>query len=165
MPEETVNHNTWKVRFAVSLIMLFLAFLGMIFSGDKAWIYWRAITPVYAALSIGLSWYLKRKQRKLWHELAHWAALLLSIYILSLLVSMGFMGSAEGGVETILLLALATFLAGIYTEPTLMVVGTILGLSVVGMGYISKYFYGIALPVIVIALILIFYITRRQKAH
>jgi hypothetical protein len=161
----------WKARFTVSLVMLFLACLGMAFTDLKsegAWIYWRAITPVYALLSIGLSFYLKHKKAKdvvwtIWHEIAHWVGLLASIYVLSLLVRMGFMGRFEAGVETILLLALATFLAGVYIEPTHLVIGAILGLIVLGIGFVNQYLYGIFLPIIVIALVLIFWISRTKK--
>lgn len=172
MTEERKPHNTWKARFLVGIAMLFIALLGMIVTDMKvggAWAYWCIMTPIYALLSIGLSLYLRHSHPKvaiitIWHEILHWTGLVLAIYLVSSLVQMGFVSRFQAGVEVLLLLALATFLAGIYIETTFIVIGIAIGLLVVGIGLLDQYLYAIVIPLIVITVILLFLITRR-KSH
>ena len=168
-----VHHPAWKPRFIVGIAMLFLALLGLVFTDlkmDGAWIYWRLMTPVYALMSIGLSMYLHKMKLRaaawtIWHEILHWLGLVLSVYVVSLLVSMGFISRYLAGVEVILLLALTTFLAGVYIESAFLVIGVLLGLLVAGIGFLNQYLYSILLPAVMIAFFVIFFIVRRKKKH
>lgn len=171
MANDNFQH-AWKVRFAVSVIMLALAFLGMIVTDLKsegAWHYWRIMTPVYAVLSLGLSLYMHHRKLRsaaftIWHEIVHWAGLLLAVYLVSNLVQMGFMSRYMAGVQVLLLLALATFLAGVYIEVTFIVVGLVLGLLVAGIGFLNQYVYSILLPVVIVAILVILFIIHKIKS-
>ena len=74
--------HPWKARLSVGIIMLALAFLGMIVTDVRTvggWDYWKWMVPVYAILALWLSWYVKRKQQTvspitIWHEVLHWSA-------------------------------------------------------------------------------------------
>ena len=58
------HKHPWKSRFIVSIILLVLAFLGLIITDvtkDGGWIYWRIITPIFAIVSLWLSWYLRKR--------------------------------------------------------------------------------------------------------
>jgi hypothetical protein len=169
---QKTKHQAWKARFFVGITMLSIALLGMIITDLKvggAWLYWRIMTPVYALLSIGLSLYLRHRQlhtaiATIWHEILHWLAFLLSIYLLSALVKMGFISQFQAGVEVLVILALATLLAGIYIEPAFLVIGIALGLLVAGIAFLDQYLYGILVPVVLIAILLIFWIARRHRS-
>lgn len=169
--QEVNNHFTWKLRFSVGVVMLFLALLGMIITNlevNGSWSYWRIMTPVYALLSIGLSLYLRHHNQRpivltIWHEIVHWIGLILAIYLVSVLVDIGFISRFQAGIQVLLLLSLATFLAGIYFESTFIVVGIALGLLVAGIGFLEQYLYITIIPVIVIALLGIFFLSRHKK--
>jgi len=169
----TKHHHAWKARFIIGTIMLVLALLGMVLTDMKVgggWFYWRIITPIYALLSLGLSLHLRHLQvrntvAKIWHEILHWVGFLLSVYLVSALVKMGFISQFQAGVEVLVLVALATFLAGVYIEPTFLVIGIALGLLVAGVAFLDQYLYGILVPVVAIAVVMLFWLSRRKKTH
>ena len=163
--------NEWKARFAVGVIMLGLAFFGVFFSDIKVkggFDYWRIMSPVYAVLSIGLTLYLKHMNLKeslvtIWQEVLHWSALVGAVYLVSTLVGMEFISRMQAGVQVLMLLALSTFLAGVYLEATFIVVGLTLALMVVTVTFFDVYLYVIPLPLIGLALIALYFIARRKK--
>lgn len=165
------NSIALKLRLIIALVMLVLGFLGVIFtdiSRTGAWNYWRFLTVVYAILSLCLSWHLKRKEWKttlitVWHEIAHWAGLIGAIFVSSYLVQVGIIGRFEASVMTLLLLALATFLAGIYIDSTLILVGIILGIFALGIAFLDAYFYNILLPFGLVAIVV--YVVFIRHAH
>ncbi len=171
MEEHHEQHPAWKLRFIVGVIMLCLALLGMMVTDIKsegAWLYWRVATPVYALLSIGLSVYLRHKELKktvwtIWHEIFHWIGLLLSVLLVHLLIEMGFVSRYQAGIEVLLLLSLATFLAGVYTEPTLIVIGFALGLLIVVIGFLNQYLYFLLIPIILLGALSIYWMSRHKK--
>ena len=82
-----------------------------------------------------------------------------------ILVDMGFMSRFQASLEVLILLALATFLAGVYTEPTFIVVGIALGFMVLGVAFVNRYFYILLLPAIALAIFFIFWMARRKKSQ
>ncbi len=172
-PVATKHHLAWKARFIIGITMLVLALFGMVLTDMKiggGWLYWRFVTPIFALLSIGLSLHLRHLKlrntvAKLWHELLHWAGFLLSVYLISALVKMGFISQFQAGVEVLILVALATFLAGVYIEPTFLVIGIALGLLVAGVAFLDQYIYGLLVPVVAIAILVLFWLSRRKKSH
>lgn len=160
-----------KLRLVIALVMLVLGFIGVIItdiSKTGAWNYWRFLAVVYAVLSLCLSWHLKRKGWRttlitVWHEIAHWAGLIGAIFVSSYFVQMGLIGRFEVSVMTLLLLALATYLAGIYIESTLIFIGIILGIFALGIAFLDAYFYNILLPFAVVAILV--YVVFIRHAH
>ncbi len=169
--EEKHPAHPWKARFIVSLIMLSLGFVGLIIANVKqsgALAYWRVIAPVYGLLAIGLSWYLRHRVEEfkplhLLQEVCHWAAAVGGVYLLNLFVSVGILGRFEAALTVIVMLGLATFLAGLYIETTLVVVGILLGLFAAGVAIIDEYLYSIMIPATIAAFILLFWLTRRNR--
>lgn len=111
--EVRAPHNAWKARFVVGLIMLGIALFGLIsadIEAGGAWDYWSVMTPVYAVLSLGLSLYLHHMKLRvavftIWHEVLHWGGLLVAVYVVSLLISIGLMSRFLAGLQVLLLLA------------------------------------------------------------
>ncbi len=159
-----------RVRVIISLVMLLLGLLGVVLTTieqDGAWYYWHILTIVYAVMSMGLSSHLKKNKWKvtgmtLWHELFHWLGVWLCIVLLSFLVHLGFIGRFVASIEMLILLALATYLAGIYTEPIFIPLGVLLGLAAAVMGLFQVYLYMIIIPAAVIAGCVIFWVIRRS---
>lgn len=153
------HHSSYKIRLVVALLMLALGFIGVILTDVKtqgAWDYWRFLAVIYALLSLGLNWYLRKKEWKttavtLWHEIAHWAGMIAAIFVVSYFVKIGIMSRFEASLIALLLLALASYLAGLYIEPTLLLIGLVLGIFAVGIAFLDEYLYNILLPVTVVA--------------
>lgn len=170
MSEKIERKYPWKIRFIASLLLLILGFLGLIITDifrDGGWLYWRIITPVYALISLLMSWYLRKNEKfsfsELWHELLHWFGLILAIYLLSKFVSIGVMGRFEAGLVALSMLALTTFLAGIYIEVTFIFIGLILGFFAYGIAFLDQYLYAIILPIVIVAAGVIFWLVYKKR--
>ncbi|MDN3504100.1 MAG: hypothetical protein P0S95_00825 [Rhabdochlamydiaceae bacterium] len=170
--EKHIPVHPWRARLVVGIIMLLLSFIGLIVSDlfkGGAWTYWRIMVPVYAALSIWLSWYLRKKTKKvsairIWHELLHWAVLVVAVYLVSMFVSMGIIGRFEAGLEVLIMLALTTFLAGVYHDMIFLIIGVLLGCFTAGAAFFTEYLYTIMLPLtIVAALLMVWLIHHHHK--
>lgn len=170
--EQHIPHHPWRARLIVGFTMLLLSFIGLIISDlfkGGAWTYWRLMVPVYAILSIWLSWYLRRKKHritaiKIWHEILHWVALVIGVYLVSMFVTMGIIGRFEAGLEVLIMLALTTFLAGIYHDVIFLIVGVILGCFTAGAAFFTEYLYTVMLPLTVVAaLIMVWLIHHHHK--
>ena len=168
---QILKNSSAKFRIIAGLLMLALGFFGVMITDikkDGAWEYWRIISVVYALISLVMSWHLKQQGWKvtlltIWHEIAHWSALIGAIGIASYLVHIGLIGRFEASLLTLLLLALATFLAGIYIEPTLILIGLVLGGFAIGIGFIDTYLYNILLPITVIIAIALIAFVHHHK--
>jgi hypothetical protein len=173
MTEEIVpkgRHHHWKMRLFITLIMLILAFIGLVVADirkDGAWNYWRVMVLVFAFLSIFLSWYLRRKQhvvtpKTIWHEIVQWVGLALAVYVVSVYVSIGFLGRFEAGLVVLILLALTIFINGVYVELTFLAIGILLGLFAIAAALLAEYLYTIMLPVTVVVAGLLIWLVRKK---
>ena len=64
--------------------------------------------------------------------------------------------------QVVTVLSGLTFLAGIYIEPTFLITGIALGLLVLGIGYLNQYLYAIIFPLILVAIVALFFTARRK---
>lgn len=167
------HKHPWKARLFVALFMLIMAFSGLVISDlkqDMAWTYWRIMVPCFAVICLWLSWYLRRSGRNmtspysLWHEFFHWVALISCVYLVSVFVQMGVMGKVDAYLVVMTLLALTTFIAGIYVDRSFIVIGIALALFALGAALAITYLYTVMLPItVVIAIILIIMIYKGKK--
>jgi hypothetical protein len=152
-PEEKHRHFL-KLRFCISVIMLALGFLGIIITDvrkDGAWDFWRVIAILYALCSLSLSLLLHKSRARatlmtLWQELLHWVGLILAIGVVAYFVKSGIVGRFEAGLEVLTLLALATYLAGVYIEVTFIPLGCALGIFSIAIAFFSSYLYLLIIP-------------------
>lgn len=168
--EEEKHHRHWKMRLFIALVMLILAFIGLIVSDlhqNGAWVYWRIMVPVFALLSIFLSSYLRwqgafKTAITIWHELLQWFGLALAVYLISKYVTIGLMGRFEAGLAVLTLLALTIFIAGIYVEMTFVFIGLLLGFFAAAAAMLTAYTYTIMLPLTIGIAVLLIWITRKK---
>ena len=161
-----------KARLTVSSIMLVLALIGVIItcmdreSSFSRW-YWTGAVVVFAILSLWMSRIDSPKPRSIkglavWRGIVHWLALLIIIFHVHLLVYAGIADNITAGLVILMLLALTTFLAGLYYDSTFMLIGALLFV----MGVIATMLYKYVLLVSVIALVviglIIFWLYRRS---
>lgn len=163
----------WKPRLFVGLIMIILAFLGLIITEikqDGAWEYWRVLCVIFAVLSISLHIFLRKREMvtyfgTIWHEVLHWLGLFLCVTIISVMVEVGFLARFVSSITVLMLLALTTYLAGIYMEVTLVFVGIMLGLFTLGLSVVSAYLYPALIPLSLLAMIALWIYLKRKHSH
>ncbi len=171
MEAEEHPAHPWRARFVISCVMLLLGLIGLViadFRHNGALLYWKWITPVYGALAISLSWYLHHRKEDfrplhLLQEVFHWAAAVGGVYIFNMFVAIGIMARFEAALAVITILGLTTFLAGLYIESTLIIVGLLLGLFAAGVAIVDEYLYSIMIPLTIIAIVLLLWITKKKK--
>lgn len=170
-----IKHNRhWKVRIFVNLFILLLAFIALIlvnFHAKSSWAYMRFMAIADAVISLFLFWYLNRgkhivNRTTIWHQLLHWVGILASVYMVAIFVHSGIIGSNQAGIIVLTMLALGIFLAGVYTEPTFLLIGITLGIFAIGAAYIESYLSVFMLPVLLVsgAIIFAFYLHSKHKA-
>ncbi len=165
-------HRLWKWRFAIGALMFVMAFIGVVLTIVKqrsSWGYWRFLSCFFAVLSLVLSAHLKHYSWKdslvtVWHEIFHWLGLILAIGILSNMVHLGLLSPFAASLQAITLLALATFLAGVYIERSFLFIGGLMGCFALLLSYISIYSYLFAIPIALLFLVG-FYLFIRNKSH
>lgn len=160
----------WRGRMATAIIMLLLGFLGLIITNtypDISWIYWAILSVIYALLCIWLSIFLKRWNvrpgHSVWRDIVHWIALLVAVYLNIIQVNAGVIGTLEGGILNMELLALATFLGGIYIDATFILIGLTLAYFVIVISLIQSYLLAAAIPIVIIAAIIIIIVARYRR--
>lgn len=159
------HQHPWQARLIVAIIMLILAFLGMVVTDIRTtggFDYWKWIVPVYALLALWLSWYSRRQNKDilspttLWHELLHWIGLGLSVFLVSFFVDLGSLSRFNAGLVNLTLLALTVYLAGIYIESTFLFIGLIIGLFAMLAAFLVQYLYAISIPLLMGSILIIF---------
>jgi len=143
---------------AVLLGLLFLSGVGIAltdFSPSKGFWYWVAMAPLFWGASIRIEW-SRVKQRGesrfkvVRRQIIHWVGYLVAVHLVFLLNYTGRMNSADAGLVALLVLALSTFFAGIYSDWRITFVGIFLGSAVAGAALIEEYIWLALIPLIVI---------------
>jgi hypothetical protein len=157
--------HPWEARLFVALTMLILAFVGIILTDLRKtgnWEYWNWIVPIYAALALWLSWYMRRKTAEikkisLWHEVLHWLGAFGAVILIDLYAHMGLMSQSLSSLSILTLLAFNVFTLGIYMEPTFLLIGLVLGLFAAVVAFALKFLYVITIPTLFIGITIISY--------
>ena len=143
---------------AVFLGLLFLSGVGIAltdFSPSKGFWYWVAMAPLFWGGSIRIEW-SRVKQRGgsrfkvIQRQIIHWVGYLVAVHLVFLLNYTGRMNSADAGLVALLVLALSTFFAGIYSDWRITFVGIFLGSAVAGAALIEEYIWLALIPVVMI---------------
>ncbi len=175
--QQQPSKHPWEARSIVCLIMLLLAFFGIIFTDVRStggWTYWRVVVPIYALMALWLSWYLRRKQHSIsavtiWHELLHWLGLIASTFLVSEILQMGIVSRFSAGIIVLALVSQAVFLAGIYIETTFLFIGIVLGVFAWMVAFTVEYLFAFAILTIVLAGaaagLMIWLKHRKSQAH
>lgn len=153
-----------------------LAFIGLIVTSvwsQQGLYYWLCLTPILALSCIWLSWYLRRKNHHfstitLWHEILHWAGMIAAVWLVWHFVKMGVLGRFEAGLVIVVILALTTFIAGVYIDTSYIIVGVALGLFSAAGAFAQEYLYYFMIPALVLlagALLWLTYKMRHRGQH
>ena len=165
----------WKIRLSVTVTLLALSLIGMLItyfddSHRFTWRYWLVMVPVFAGACFWMRW-LDRKQKDrirgttVWHGILHWLAVLVVVCHVPIFIRTGLMGGIAAGLVVMTILALATFLAGIYLDSTFLVLGILLELMVIATALFIKYSLVITVPLIVASGLAVYLFYRHRRPH
>lgn len=171
--KEGTRMSTSKVTFFISLTMIVTAIFGVVLlqtKSDFSLPYLEALCVFFAFLCVFLGCYHRKIKKKetlstVFHELFHWLGLLCVVVIISRLVSIGAFSRYASSLMVLLLLAFSTFVAGVYVEFVLMIVGAILALSTLVLAFFNEYLYSVFIPALLVIAAIWFFAIRltRQK--
>jgi hypothetical protein len=138
-PDEAVGKRTDSRRFIVFCVLLVLALIGMAVtqaSKDSAWEAWMVLVAIYGTVSTWQTGQRLRLQGKpvrpiILKQVLHWGALLVAMQVLMFLEQTDIMDRDSAADASLLMLALACFLAGVHFEWMFLVIGVVLALMVV----------------------------------
>ena len=154
--DSSVSHK--KIDQIVFSALIVLAVVGVVItdiSPTNAHGYWVFTLVAYACTVIFCGRKLANAQEKNFgrfvvEQIIHWGGSLVAILCVYTLVHTGTITYAEAGAIMLLILALATFLAGSHAGWRFYVLGALLALTTVLMAYIEEFMWIIVLVAIVI---------------
>jgi hypothetical protein len=130
-----------KVRLIAAAILLGLSAAGMLITDVRpsyARYYWIAMVFVFGFVCFGVAWWTDADRSSVrWAalrlQLYHWGGLLIAMNIMFGYAAIGNLSAQNAGLVAVLMLALGTYLAGVHSDGTFMLIGALLGaFSLVG---------------------------------
>lgn len=128
--------------------------------------YWLAMSLVSGGVSIGLAWQSAAEAGEtagghLKRQVLHWLTLVCGILLVFFMQKPLEMDPTVGGLVALLMLAMATTLAGVHFRPRMAILGAIQVLTFV-TAVVTEQFFWILLVVVVVVIIADFVIRRRR---
>jgi hypothetical protein len=145
----------WMFVFMLALAILGAAVSQAVDTGGRY--YWLALVLIYAAISITRTYLRARDQaQSLWSmigaQVLHWVGVLVAINIILLFESSGVSDRGPAADYSLLVLALSCYLAGVHFDWTFMLLGGILAVIAVGLGYLDQFsIYLVTIPLALLA--------------
>jgi hypothetical protein len=151
-----------RARDAGIVTLMTLAIAGiaiMDFTEAYGFWYWLAMIPVFAGVGLFLAWQAHHAERDhrpllLRRQLVHWGVALLGILIAFLMLDAGTVDRSGAGLVALLVLGLATTMAGVHFEWRLAVLGLIL-LATLAAAVVAEHFFWILMPLAGVAVVLL----------
>jgi uncharacterized membrane protein len=157
----------------VYLILIVLAVIGVAYTdvapGKSTW-YWEVMAPLFGLFCVISEWF-RVKEKGLGRmelirtQILHWGAFLFLIWLVFLPVVQQNLNSDITGNILLIMLALSTFLAGVYLNWRLCVVGILMGFGVIVTAMLDQSVFLILVIAIVIAGVSIFWRRSQFKQH
>lgn len=127
--------------------------------------YWLWMAPIFGVVSIFAAWSRAHRRGEpvaaiVPTQVVHWLGVVGAVLLIYALQVYGRMTNESAGSAVLVVLALAAFLAGVYSDWRLSVLGLVLGATVIGFAYVERVAL-VAVPILALALIgLVLYIRR-----
>jgi len=174
-PQAALQPRTgFFVRELPYVLLLALAVVGIAYtslSPDTSVAYWKVLAPVFAVVCIVSQWSRVpagggAKMRLVIVQLVHWGAFLLTILLLFLPEMQKMLPALVSAQVILYLLALSTFLAGLYnTSWQLVAVGVLMALAVPAIALLERsVLLGVVIAAAVLVVIAAYVFHRRRKS-
>ena len=173
--EKSADHpkKEWIGASEYMLIVIFIISGGGVAITDMSpsWGYWFwfGLVPLLAVTSLYRSWVgveNKREAGVFWTlrvQILHWLGLLGALDIVFLLYTYtNRIDAAQAGLVSLLVVSLATFLAGIHFHWHFAVLGVMLAFSTLAMAWIEAFVW-VLIPLVAIAVAVVLFFTHRFK--
>lgn len=156
--------HPYLARLAVGITIFAVSLVGLILTDvipTGGFGYWRASSIFIALLALALSWY-ERRQREtirpitLFHELLHWLGLIAAVFLISYFYHLGIISRFASGLFVLTIFSLATYLAGIFIEPSFFFIGLVLAILTAGAAFFEEYLFAFAIPLMLVAAVGLF---------
>ena len=174
LPKETVSRNTIKRYLGpdgvVMIMLVVLAIVGIgitDFSPQLSHWYWLAMVLITGIVCIVIEWSRTRKKDLgiatiLKNEALIWLSVLVAVNLVYFLLHSGRLDSENTGLVILLILALATFLAGLRLGWRLCILGVLLGGALVLATYLEEFLW-IVLMVVLAAAAAVYFMARYKS--
>lgn len=151
-----------ELLFALLLLLAALGIGVTDLSAQNGFWYWSVMVPVFGAVNLFTGWNHARRQGKppavvIRTQILHWSGTFVAIQMLFLLVNRGRFTNADIGLAALMLLSLATFLAGAHSDWRFMFVGALLALAAAGAAFVEQFLWMALIPAVGIVILLIYY--------
>ena len=157
----------------VLILLVLLSGLGVAIndlSPKSAFGYWMWMAPTFGVISVGAAWYRAARSSAsipaaVWRQVLHWAGVIGAVYLVYLLQRTGRLANEAAGDAALILIALASFLSGVHSDWRLMVLGVVLGITVVGIAVVEQIIWVLVLPLMAIIVLVLLWYVRRARHH
>lgn len=164
---EAVHEGIWAV---VALLLLAAIGIGITdFSiGYGSW-YWTLMVPVFGVTSL-LSGMVRARNEgrsvapELKSQLLHWSATFVAIEIVFVLEAQGRFNNTDTGLAALMVLALASFLAGVHGDWRFMLVGVLLGGATAGAAFVEQFIWMGLIPIVGAVAVALYWMRRTRDA-
>ncbi|MGA9538396.1 MAG: hypothetical protein WBR24_21040 [Desulfobacterales bacterium] len=175
LPKETGIRNTLKEYLGPDgIIMILLVLLAIVgigitdFSPQLSHWYWLAMVAITGIACIVMEWSSARKKGLsattiVKKEVFIWLGVLVAVNLVYFLFHSGRLDSENTGLVILLILALATFLAGLRLDWRLCLLGGLLGGALILAAYLEEFLW-IVLMVVLAAAAGIYFMARLKSA-
>ena len=141
------RHRSLRIQLILFCTMLVLALIGMGVTEsreDGGWEYWIFLVRTYGLISIGRTWrQAKQRGEPVWRmiskQVLHWAGTLVTLQVLFLLEKTDVMSREAISDVSVIILALACYLAGVHFQRGFLLIGIFLGIMAVTLAYSEQY--------------------------
>ena len=167
----TLNARKYfRARLSINSILLLLNVIAtaLLSTHQPAlWFFSQIMAGTYGLSCIVLHWYIRRsaiipKTCTAWHQLLHWTGVWMILYVITTMISSGSITSHQAGLFTLTLIALSVFISGVYTDPSLILVGISLNIITVCHVNYPQHLFLKMIPVLLITGGLIFLLVKLQ---
>jgi hypothetical protein len=170
-PESTTRR--YHLEEIVLVVLVVLSGVGVAISDSApqtAFRYWMWMVPVFGIVSTVAAWSRATRNnapvgRIVPTQVAHWLGAFGAAYLMYLLQTTGRMTNEAAGSATLVVLALAAFLAGVHGDWRLSVLGIVLGATAVGFALLEQFAWIVALPALALLVIGLVVYMRRGAAR
>jgi hypothetical protein len=171
--EKGIRHTLKRYLGPDGVIMILLGLLALVgigmtdFSPQLSHWYWLTMVLVTGIVCVVMEWSRGRKKGLtgmviIKHEVVTWLGVLVAVNLVYFLLHSGRLDSENTGLVILLILALATFLAGLRLDWRLCILGVLLGGTLILAAYLEEFLW-VVLMVVVAAAAGIYLLARYQS--
>lgn len=150
-----INLDLWLLIIMIVLALVGVGVTQVEHAGGK--LYWLFLVLVYAAVSVVRAWQgAKAQGRPIWPmiraQVLHWLGTLVAINVVLWFESADVASRGAASDYTLLVLALSCYLAGVHFNGSYLLLGAVLAVAAVGLGYLDQLsLFAVMIPLAVAA--------------